>query len=268
LLIALFFFTADMALAADNALPPLPALPNLPSSVSNLPSAATNPSQDLKLPGEAALPPLPQITPLPSDTVSNNVSEKKESADAFPVLDETEKSPKKGKNSQLKSGKVATLKDADEGKGKKHARKTPKKENNKEKEVSVADAKKIRLESHYIQDRLPDAIYQKSYNPDNRHLPIAFYEKEYDGIVFSTAMHDDVNGLRAMLDSGRSVNLRNENGDTPLLVAVKNNSAGTVKLLVMRNADARIKDKNGYTASEVANSIGNDRIKRIFAGLE
>lgn len=262
---------------ADN-LPPLPALPSTGSS--NL--------SDLKLPGEPTPPALPAIgqnmpvaavkpvtSPAPSPSFppafpsvsGNNNTKNNHTADldvpplpALPGKPSTARKQEAAKPADTRETVAANadtdkiLEDSKDKKGKKKHKKHVVKAN-------------PRL-AYTIRDRLPEEIYKKHYDTYNRHLPTAYYEQEYDRLVFLTAMHDDINGLRAILDSGRSPNLRDENGDTPLLLAVKNNSVRAAKLLLNRNADARIKDKNGYTAPAIAGAIGNDAMLRVFAGLD
>ncbi|MEI7668930.1 MAG: ankyrin repeat domain-containing protein [Pseudomonadota bacterium] len=220
----------------------LPPLPDLPSSGSAKLS-------DLKLPATPSVPTLPPITPLPSSDEISLLGDKKEVKAKETKVAKIEEKEAISENTEQKKPKGKKGK-----KGKKKA-----------KDEAKSASKRL---AFVIKDRLPAEIYKKGYDPENRHLPIVYYEKEYDNLVFLTAMHDDVDGLRAMLDSGRSVNLINSAGDTPLIAGVKNNSVRAVKLLLMRDADARITDRNGFTALQIANSIGNNKMKRVFVGLD
>ena len=83
--------------------------------------------------------------------------------------------------------------------------------------------------------RLPSKIYKKEYDTDNRHLPVARYEQEYDQQLFLAAAHDRVDVIRGFLDQqGRLPSMRNEVGDTVLLYAVRNGSQNTVRMLLGR----------------------------------
>ena len=48
------------------------------------------------------------------------------------------------------------------------------------------------------------------------------------------------------------INKVNVNGQTPLIMGVKNNAADTVKLLIDHGADITIKDNDGYSAYDYA----------------
>jgi hypothetical protein len=117
---------------------------------------------------------------------------------------------------------------------------------------------------YFRSERLPDTIYKKSYNAANRHLPMAHYEREYDALVFLTAERDDLNGLRAMLGTGRSVNLVNGAGDTVLLAAVRHNAINTVRLLLALHADPNVRDRNGMTPLAIATEKGNYPMMRAL----
>ncbi len=101
--------------------------------------------------------------------------------------------------------------------------------------------------------RLPSKIYKKEYDTDNRHLPVARYEQEYDQQLFLAAAHDRVDVIRGFLDQqGRLPNMRNEVGDTVLLYAVRNGSQNTVRMLLGRGADANAVNDAGVSALQYA----------------
>jgi ankyrin repeat protein len=112
-------------------------------------------------------------------------------------------------------------------------------------------------QDYFRSERLPSTIYKKSYDKLNKQLPVARYENEIDGLVFVTAQHDDINGLRAVLDSGRSMELMDKDGDTPLLVAVRHNAINTTRLLLLRHANYNVADRNGMTPIQIAEQQGN-----------
>jgi hypothetical protein len=118
--------------------------------------------------------------------------------------------------------------------------------------------------NYFRSERLPDTIYKKKYDRLNKHLPTALYENQVDGLVFLTAKHDDLNGLRAVLDTGRSMELVDAEGDTPLLVAVKHNAINTSRLLLARHANFNITDRNGMTPIQIAEQQGNYQLVRAI----
>ena len=56
----------------------------------------------------------------------------------------------------------------------------------------------------------------------------------------------------------------NNNGQTPLMMSVKNNAVDTVKLLLNYGADKSVKDNNGKTAYELAVDIDNVEMKELL----
>jgi ankyrin repeat protein/L-ascorbate metabolism protein UlaG (beta-lactamase superfamily) len=67
--------------------------------------------------------------------------------------------------------------------------------------------------------------------------------------------------VRNLLSSGAKINLRNENGYTPLMLAVKRGNLETVKLLTEKGAFLNVKDKDlGYTELALAAALGNKEI--------
>jgi len=201
-------------------------------NASSQPSSIDNKASELKLPGEVRSPEFP---PLPV------VSEVK------PLADNTV--------AQADKKEVEPVKD-------KHKKKTRK----KSKKSSTKVVTKA-TSSYAIKDRLPEEIYKKSYDNLNRHLPVAYYEKDYNSLLFVTAMHDDYNGLRSLLNQGRDINLVNEEGNTPLLVAVKNNAANAAVLLLKRHARRDVTDSNGMTPVQIASQMGNQQMVSILSSV-
>lgn len=53
---------------------------------------------------------------------------------------------------------------------------------------------------------------------------------------------------RALIDNGANINVQDENGRTPLMIATLRNYPSMVRMLLISNASEQIKDKNGDTA--------------------
>lgn len=104
---------------------------------------------------------------------------------------------------------------------------------------------------------LPESIYKKRYSGANAHLPRAVTEDDLNRYMFTAAVTNQIEGVRAMLDYGRDINLRDENGNTPLLAATTANNIDAVRLLLRRGADANIKNNEGMTPAHIAAYRGN-----------
>lgn len=132
--------------------------------------------------------------------------------------------------------------------------------------VSYKKKAKGKTKVRYKNVLMPETIYMKKYDRRNPHLPMAFYEQDYDALLFVAIRQDNINGIRSMLDfSKRSINKPNRSGDTPLIAAVKSRSVNAVHILLGRNADTSARDANGLTAEEVANQKGYTQLAGIIA---
>jgi hypothetical protein len=64
------------------------------------------------------------------------------------------------------------------------------------------------------------------------------------------------------------VNIKNSNGETPLHLAVKNNSCDAIKLLLKSSADYTLTDMNGKTAKKLAQEMGHNTIYDLLSMYE
>jgi len=116
----------------------------------------------------------------------------------------------------------------------------------------------------YRNQRLPQEIYKYEYSPQNRHLPKRKTEADYDQMLFKTAAHNNINGLRALLNSGRHIETRNEVGETPLMVAVRYGASDTTRLLVARGANPYARNQWGQSAMDYAASAGRQDLMQAM----
>ncbi len=244
-------------LPADNA-PAVPQLPSVPS-IPTLPSAGGPAVPQLPADNGPAVPQLPSgntppaIPPLPSGGGNNPTAP--QLSPPIPTPPSTlptvpPVTPPVGKPEDEASKQAVTPPTENQDKknaSSKKAKKKKKKKHKKKKELLIFS----------IKEQAPDAIHRKSYDRFNKHLPLVYYDRDYDNLVFLTAMHDDIDGLRSLLNQGRDVNMVNEEGDTPLLVAVRNNAINAAFLLIKRNAYPNVIDRNGLSPIQIASQMGN-----------
>ncbi len=285
--------------AADiSSLPPLPPLPGETSVALPAPKTTATDLKELKLPDVASAPAMPASMPKPSSTDVGTPAKETTLPPLAPVTSDTPILPAKIPDTKTIPSPVAPLAATSslpspgipelpalpalpllnsavpplptQPQEKKAAQEIPSPVTPKVKEKK-AHAKKIKHENisvasimpprtYYRSERLPDVIYRKSYDRENRHLPVAYYEKDYDALVFVTAANDDINGLRALLNIGRSVDMVNAFGETPLMIAVKHNAINTAHLLMMRHADVS-------AALQLAMRSGNSRMIKLLQGM-
>lgn len=105
---------------------------------------------------------------------------------------------------------------------------------------------------NYRSQQLPDEVYRKGYAVGNRHLPKATYAQDYDALLFETAANNRVNGITALLDDGRNINMTNWQGETPLIHAARYGALTSLRLLLARGALPNIGDTRGLTALHYA----------------
>lgn len=107
----------------------------------------------------------------------------------------------------------------------------------------------VKLPKEY---RLPSTIYKKEYSRDNGHLPAARYEHEYDAQMFLATGNDRPETVRSLLNTGRSIEMRNADGDTPLLYAVRTNAQNTLRMLLGKGANPNATNNRGVSALHYA----------------
>ena len=70
--------------------------------------------------------------------------------------------------------------------------------------------------------------------------------------------------VQALLEKGVGVHVQDQDGRTPLFIAVRNDHPGVVKLLLDGGAIPDIPDDQGRTAVTVAKELGNEAILRLL----
>lgn len=91
-------------------------------------------------------------------------------------------------------------------------------------------------------------------------------QQQYPGYspVHYAALYGRTKVLKAMLDQGVSVNLRDRNGYTLLMLASENGHLETVKLLLQRGADPNLRSATGESALDCARRSRNQAIIELL----
>lgn len=89
---------------------------------------------------------------------------------------------------------------------------------------------------HYRRVLLPSAIYREEYNEANQHLPKRVTRQDYENLLFYSAMRNDINAMRALLNQGTDINAKDANGNTALQVARASGAEVAARYLVARGA--------------------------------
>jgi len=93
-------------------------------------------------------------------------------------------------------------------------------------------------------------------------------QKGYHAIHFAAASKDHAKELlTVLLDAHADINALNDNGQTPLHIAVFWNNVEAVKLLLERGANKTLKNKSGRTPEDLAIHYDHVEIMKLF-GVE
>lgn len=89
---------------------------------------------------------------------------------------------------------------------------------------------------NYRRQVLPDMIYRTSYDRENQHLPTRVTREDYAQLLVQRVAANDINGTRALLNEGLSVNTLDGYGQSLLSVARRSGAHDTERLLIARGA--------------------------------
>jgi ankyrin repeat protein len=216
------------------------APPPPPASVGNQVEDGLSPDDAMQM----------DLPPLPGEAGAAPVSEPSQGAEAAQTAEEQLGAPIFPED----SGTVFDIFDPQPtvvAPKKQKAEPAPPKQEPEKKAVSkpVRTEPRVKLPTEY---RLPAKIYKKEYDKLNRHLPEARYEHEYDHQLFLAVGNDRPDVVRTLLETGRNIEMRNAEGDTPLLYAVRTKAKNTLRMLLGRGANPNATNDKGVTALHYA----------------
>lgn len=87
---------------------------------------------------------------------------------------------------------------------------------------------------------------------------------ELEDQLFAVSKSGDTKQIKALLSKGADINLPDENGLTPLIVAASEGKFDAVKLLLENEADIDQEERNGVTALMVASAQGHPKIVQLL----
>ncbi|PZP84490.1 MAG: hypothetical protein DI582_08625 [Azospirillum brasilense] len=96
----------------------------------------------------------------------------------------------------------------------------------------------VKTNFNFRRQILPNEIYRSSYTPDNRHLPTARTREYYVQLLIGSVARNDLNGTRALLNTGISVNTTDGSGASLLSIARQYGARDTERLLIARGANS------------------------------
>jgi hypothetical protein len=77
----------------------------------------------------------------------------------------------------------------------------------------------------------------------------------YNDLITATVMRDRA-AVKELLDDGKTPNVRQADGSTPLMIAVSNNDSETASMLLAKGADPNLRAAGGVSALSIARSRG------------
>lgn len=114
----------------------------------------------------------------------------------------------------------------------------------------------------------PNTIYKRNYNKLNKHLPKKIYLEDYKNLIFKIIEKDKINVLNTLISIVGSTEIRNNNGDTPLIYAIKKNKINSIRYLIMKGSNIDAKDNKGNTAFLIALQNKRNDIINIIKEVE
>jgi len=114
--------------------------------------------------------------------------------------------------------------------------------------------------------RLSPVISKKFYNKENSHLPAVVYEDEYKKILFESVASGNIDVMRAMIKRFGTTEVRDSQGNTPLLYAITINNVHAANVLL--GMDAAVDAQNYVGLTPLLASIAMARVDYAQALLK
>ena len=108
---------------------------------------------------------------------------------------------------------------------------------------------------------------ERQIDPDTARRELFLRGYSYKEEVFLDSAKDgDVIGVKLFLYAGMSPEVKNQDGETPLLLAARNDHASAVRALLDHGADPNAKDKDGKTALKWAQDTHRTDVAKLLQG--
>ncbi len=236
--------------AQDNELPPLPetsAPADLPPPPNSALPPGVEPSDDM----DFNLPALPSVTneALEKFTPERLLQETDRFFSSAPIMpgDEPEPPVDEASDNPLPS--------------------TQKSVENDQKPIKKIEKKPDTPPYSFKSVRLPPELYRKHYSDENRHLPVAVFERDLNQAVVDAAAAADINSLLAFAGQPR-LSGHGVSGETPLIAAVRHGNREIVLWLLRQKVAADDTDAYGLSALHYAAFSGDAPILRALLSFK
>lgn len=118
-------------------------------------------------------------------------------------------------------------------------------------------------DSYWIQN-LPRTISKKSYSKENSYLPQAVYIEEHVHLLFNSIERGNIEVARALLGKYKGVDVRDREGDTPLIYAVMAGNAQITSMLLGMYANVDVHNVYGTTPLHAAAQGGRPDLAQML----
>jgi len=99
---------------------------------------------------------------------------------------------------------------------------------------------------------LPETLYRKAYDRENRHLPIQMTYGDLQETLALAVMRGDVTSMRAIVQRGADIHQASPTGESYLIIAARYQQPDAVRWLLQNGAEPQISDAYGGTALHYA----------------
>lgn len=119
---------------------------------------------------------------------------------------------------------------------------------------------------NYKIQTLPNELYN-SPNAENSHIAKPLTPSDYKQLLFDAVANGDANTTRAILNNTNTLNIKGEEGNTPLISATAHEKTEVVRLLLGKQVYVDATNNNKATALHIASYLGNVEIARALLSM-
>ncbi len=107
---------------------------------------------------------------------------------------------------------------------------------------------------------LPNSIYHRPNSNYNRHLPTAYFKKDWKLLLGEAVKTNNINQLRALVANGADARGDDATGVPLLILASRYKRVDVVRWLLMQGSNPNINDDNGFTPLHYAVIANNQAL--------
>ena len=114
-------------------------------------------------------------------------------------------------------------------------------------------------------EKPPQFLIDQQNKGKETNLPKFMTQEELSRLLFTAVNEQNIGGIKALLQKGANINTQDKNNQyTPLMYAVKDGKADSLRYLLIRGANPNIKGVNQMSALHLATILNRLRVLRIL----